>query len=261
VLRNLDAEVLVNPLELDAVRLIVDSAQPGHRNMAIDEALLHSAAAGVTSLRFYEWSAPTLSLGYFQEYGQREQHRTSLECACVRRSSGGGAILHDRELTYSFTAPAADRGSSQWGSIYDLFHHGLVRALSHWSLQACLSQASGERRGVLPPFLCFERRAQGDVLIGDRKVCGSAQRRHRGALLQHGSVILKGSPFAPEILGIADITGRHLSSGDLAEAWRAEIAASCGACWEAGELSHVERERAQKILVEQFAHSGWLNRR
>ncbi|HUE72259.1 MAG TPA: hypothetical protein VMP01_15350 [Pirellulaceae bacterium] len=247
---------------MTAVRLIVDLPQTGDWNMAVDEALLHSAATGITTLRFYEWSVPTLSLGYFQEYLQREQHGPSRDCACVRRSTGGGAILHDQELTYSITSPAAGRGSSKCASVYDLFHEALVRALLHWSVQARPCQDSDERRrGVPPPFLCFERRARGDVLIGDRKVCGSAQRRHRGALLQHGSVILKSSVCAPGIQGIEEMAGRRLQSRDLAEAWRAEIAAAWGACWNAAELSPVEREQAQQIFADQFAHPQWLNRR
>lgn len=247
---------------MTAVRLIVDPGQPGDWNMAVDESLLQSAATGITTLRFYEWSVPTLSLGYFQEYLQREQHGPSRDCACVRRSTGGGAILHDHELTYSFTMPAAGRGDSEGESVYDLFHEALVRALSHWSVQARLSQTSDEHPGgTSPPFLCFERHARGDVLMGECKVCGSAQRRSRGALLQHGSVILKGSAFAPGIQGIEEIAGRRLQSRDLAEAWRAEIAAATGACWNAAELSTVEWEQAEVLCADRFTHPGWLNRR
>src|SRR5262245_54691837 len=82
-------------------RLIVDGAAGGPWNMAVDETLLESAAAsGAASLRFYGWSEPTLSLGYFQRAAARQTHATSLGCPMVRRPSGGGAILHDWELTY-----------------------------------------------------------------------------------------------------------------------------------------------------------------
>ena len=84
--------------------------------MGVDEALLMDAVEnGVATLRFYQWSEPTLSLGYFQRYADREQHTASRNCAVVRRQTGGGAILHDRELTYSLALPANHRIGSQRG--------------------------------------------------------------------------------------------------------------------------------------------------
>ena len=89
-------------------RLFIDPPAPGSWNMALDETLLESAAdGGESSLRFYGWSQPTLSLGYFQPYDDRCQHAASRNCPAVRRASGGGAILHDREITYSFALPRA----------------------------------------------------------------------------------------------------------------------------------------------------------
>ncbi len=228
--------------------------------MAVDEALLRSAAAGQTTLRFYEWDAPTLSLGYFQSYGDRQQHLASRQCACVRRSSGGGAILHDAELTYSFTAPADGSTAGRWESLYDLFHESLIRALAQWGLQANRSPGV-DWQGAAPPFLCFQRRARGDVVIGRHKICGSAQRRHRAALLQHGSVILQRSSYAPEIDGLEQISGQPLSSRQLAEAWRGEIGAAAAAGWTIDELSPAERAQAEEIRRERFANSAWQNRR
>ncbi len=65
-----------------------------------------AVASGLASLRFYQWNQPTLSLGYFQSYEDRGRHAASQECTVVRRQTGGGAILHDRELTYSLILPA-----------------------------------------------------------------------------------------------------------------------------------------------------------
>ena len=85
--------------------------------MAVDEALLLDAAEnGIATLRFYEWSEPTLSLGYFQRYDDRYSHAASRDCAIVRRQTGGGAILHDRELTYSLTLPASHRNRAPVGA-------------------------------------------------------------------------------------------------------------------------------------------------
>src|SRR5690242_18095105 len=92
--------------EIQVGRLLIDSAVDGPRSMAIDEALLESAAGGgPLTLRFYQWSEPTLSLGYFQRYEDRSLHPASLDCPIVRRPTGGGAILHDKELTYSLALP------------------------------------------------------------------------------------------------------------------------------------------------------------
>ena len=88
------------------VRLIIDPPLRGPWNMAVDEALLaDDVETDAATLRFYRWSEPTLSLGYFQSYADRELHAASRGCAVVRRQSGGGAILHDRELTYSLVLP------------------------------------------------------------------------------------------------------------------------------------------------------------
>ncbi|HEY1784986.1 MAG TPA: lipoate--protein ligase family protein, partial [Pirellulales bacterium] len=82
-------------------RLLVDAPASGAWNMAVDEALVDDAAErGTCWLRFYGWSEPTLSLGYFQGHAERLVHRPSRHCPLVRRASGGGAILHDAEITY-----------------------------------------------------------------------------------------------------------------------------------------------------------------
>ena len=85
-------------------RLLIDAPERGVWNMAIDEALLESAAdesCDLVTLRFYRWSEPTLSLGYFQSYEDRNSHEASRSLPVVRRSSGGGALVHDHEWTYS----------------------------------------------------------------------------------------------------------------------------------------------------------------
>src|SRR5688572_17520100 len=111
-------------------RLIIDSPAAGPRNMAIDEALLSDATEnGVATLRFYQWSEPTLSLGYFQRYDERYQHTGSRDCAVVRRQSGGGAILHDRELTYSLALPAGHPLARDSQRLYSAIHEAFINML------------------------------------------------------------------------------------------------------------------------------------
>jgi len=93
-----------------ACHLLIDPPASGSWNMAVDEVLLGAVAkSGTSALRFYQWKSPTLSLGYFQSYSERSKHPTSLAADALRRLSGGGAILHDRELTYSLILPASPR--------------------------------------------------------------------------------------------------------------------------------------------------------
>src|SRR5438105_1742484 len=99
--------------------------------MALDEALLETAASrGTYTLRFYRWQTPTLSLGYFQQVSDRAAHWASQNCPLVRRQTGGGAILHDQEWTYSLTAPAGSPLAVDGLALYRQVHQALIEALS-----------------------------------------------------------------------------------------------------------------------------------
>lgn len=241
-------------------RVIVDPPGAGDWNMAVDEALLHSAAAGITTLRFYQWNEPTLSLGYFQSYLDREQHPPSCPCACVRRTTGGGAILHDRELTYSFTTPLTERMSPAAGALYEAFHATLIEVLRKWRIDARIAGKTIADAGA-PPFLCFQRHTPEDVLWGEAKLCGSAQRRHRGALLQHGSVILQTSDQAPEIAGIRQLSGIPIEPGELAAAWQNALAMRLNLALESRPLPSEELRAAREIHDARFASLQWTQRR
>ena len=155
---------------------------PGAWNMAVDEMLLERAQdQAAACLRFYGWSEPTLSLGYFQTYADRQEHPPSLPCAAVRRLTGGGAILHDAELTYSIVLPGSHPLAARRDELYQAVHGCLIEALGQLGITARLCEAADkiDRRPPGQPFLCFQRRSPGDVLIGRTKVCGSAQRRRQ----------------------------------------------------------------------------------
>jgi lipoate-protein ligase A len=195
------------------LRLIHDPPASGVWNMAVDEMMLDTVAAtGQPILRFYAWDEPTLSLGYFQALEDRLAHTASLQSPVVRRSTGGGAIVHDREITYSIALPLADRWSAQATELYASFHDSLIVVLAQLGLAATLCPET--LVSLQPEFLCFQRRAKGDVLVGPHKVAGSAQRRRHKALLQHGSVILARSQAAPEIAGLGDL-GLEASGEEL----------------------------------------------
>ena len=229
--------------------------------MAVDEALLESAHGEDLTLRFYQWSPATLSLGYFQHYEARATHAASLECPIVRRASGGGAILHDRELTYSLVVPVSCRFSSAAGELYTLMHRTLVAVLAKQGVEASLHVDPPGERSPAHQFLCFERRTAGDVVSAGYKIAGSAQRRHQGAVLQHGSVLLGQSPFAPELPGIAELSRVTISAQVLQNVWLAEITAALAMASVPSSLTETELRAARTIAGGKFSTRAWTQRR
>ncbi len=258
--------------------LLLDPPAPGAWNMAVDEALLEAAANdGQCTLRFYQWIEPTLSLGYFQAYADRKKHAASLGRAAVRRTSGGGAILHDFDLTYSLAVPqnhplAADRLRT-----YRVVHDALVEVFSQWGIVASLwaegpavFPAQGNALGSgaeqhrvnlggmgKEPFLCFQRRSPGDVVFRGEKVAGSAQRRCRGAVLQHGSVLFARSEAAPELPGLKELSGAMISVEEFQQAWLNKLSRALNLTWRRGELSEERRRRATALTAEKYASQAW----
>lgn len=178
---------------LPPIRLLNDPAMDGPTNMARDEALLISVGARTSSptLRLYEWDPPTVSLGYFQSHAAFVDLPAPADgLAVVRRLTGGGAILHDRELTYSWTLPDNHELLREGPNrLYEIAHLAITRVLREIGISANpsgTSDDSGPRRG---PFFCFERRHEYDLVVDGEKIVGSAQRRTRDAVLQHGSII------------------------------------------------------------------------
>ena len=244
-------------------RLIFHQPASGSWNMAMDEALLESIgrAGQGGCLRFYQWEQPTLSLGYFQRHDDRREHEASLHCPIVRRSTGGGAIIHDLELTYCFTTAIVSHVDSNLTRYYDAFHATLVDQLAVWGIDAKLCRNSVRGKPADSPFLCFQRRTDGDVLLSDSKIAGSAQRRHGRSLLQHGSILLKMSVASPELAGIADLTGIDINPKGLAQAWVPRIADRLGITLVEDEVTADERQRASQFGRDKFESSGWTCRR
>jgi len=242
-------------------RLIVDAPAGGAWNMAVDAALLEAAARGQWSLRFYSWEEPTLSLGYFQPYEQRLTHAESQRCPVVRRSSGGGAIVHDREITYSLAVPGASPAARRAVWLYQVVHEALLASLAACGIRA-------ERQGELAktpatdePFLCFERRAAGDVLCGGVKICGSAQRRQGTAVLEHGSLLLERSPAAPQLPGLWDVADVRVPSQQIVDSWSAELSGRLGLDLAPAGLGGLELASAERFAERRYGVTAWTRRR
>jgi lipoate-protein ligase A len=176
-----------------ALHVLHDGPLDGPTNMARDEHLLHSDAYRPAVLRLYAWDPPTISLGYFQRHEDVARLPADVrDLAVVRRTTGGGAILHDREVTYCLVVddslPIAAQAPT---ALYTLAHECWQAALAGEGPQPDMAPESyplpTPRSG---PFFCFEKPGQTDLMIAGDKLLGSAQRRIPGRVLQHGSLLL-----------------------------------------------------------------------
>ncbi|MCC7474296.1 MAG: lipoate--protein ligase family protein [Pirellulales bacterium] len=266
-----------------ATRLIIDPPQPGVWNMSVDEALLEDAVAnGIATLRFYQWNEPTLSLGYFQCYADREQHAASRQCVAVRRQSGGGAILHDRELTYSLSLPPGHPLGGHAPRLYEEVHLAFIAAIAACypnllqgkPLTHTVKIRGGSAR-VPPseePFLCFQRAAAGDIVFAQPgtagagrerivKIMGSAQRRYHSAILQHGSLLLSQSPATPELPGLKELSGWVPVVGRVTELVVEQLATRLEMALAAEKMSAQVQSLARRIAKNKYGTEAWTKRR
>jgi lipoyl(octanoyl) transferase len=229
----------------------------GPHNMAADEVVLESAAAGTGSLRFYSWSEATLSLGYFQPHRLRGSDERLARLPFVRRPTGGGALVHHHELTYALSLPAGlvrQRHQSWLGRMHTI----IAQALS--SLGVAAATVSEEKKAS--DLLCFQHFTPGDLVVGAAKVVGSAQRKQRGALLQHGAILLASSPHAPALPGIRELTGRSVAAAEIVSALEREFAAHTG--WmltAAGDWTVTERQRIDELVQIKYGQPSWNQKR
>jgi lipoate-protein ligase A len=249
--------------------VFIDPPADGALNMAVDETLLELAAnEGRASLRFYQWREPTLSLGYFQAYADRAMHAASSSAPVVRRLSGGGALMHDRELTYSMCLPRSHPLSRQSAHLYGVAHSALLRVLAQLGIHARMHNDRAEHKAsdhspqdTSEHFLCFARRTAADVVAEseqDRvKIVGSAQRRRRGAVLQHGALLLDASKFAPELPGLHQVNSQELDLPALIAAWCDHLADQLGLVMIPARDPSMDTLHIQKSLLDRYASPSW----
>ena len=241
--------------------------------MAADELLAAEAVAlDRPVVRIYGWSEPTVSLGGFQRLADARAAAVIAGLPLVRRPSGGGAIIHGTDLTYAVAVPR----SHAWGSdpqvLYDAFHESLAAELRERGVAANRHPGRDRAAGDELRLLCFDRRARGDLVVGlgvngpdGAKILGSAQRRLRGAVLQHGSLLLQPPPIAtvmhPGLLRLHPPAAvwdlRHLVS-----AWLTRVAAEAGGPLDE-QAEPFRRSRSGLIAdaAARFREPAWLGRR
>ena len=261
-----------------AGRLLSMGASNGPRNMAADEALARLCRDHAT-LRFYEWDAPTLSIGYFQRTGEIDLVACrELAIGLVRRPTGGRAVLHRHDLTYSLILPL----HSPWTefSIAESYHRinaCLRRGLESLGVSAstAISDVGAARE---PSPFCFSAITQQELLVGGKKVIGSAQRRFPAALLLQGVVLL--DFISADLLALLREEERANTAeslgliGSLREAlgWLPDrvavrraikegFARELGVEFEEGTLDPHEVELADQLAAHRYASDDWTLRR
>jgi lipoyl(octanoyl) transferase len=248
------------------MRLIHDGAADGPTNMARDEAMLIAVGnkSAPPTLRLYQWSPPTISLGYFQKFADYEALPAPAGALpVVRRLTGGGAILHDLELTYSMALPVGHEllvdGPSR---LYELAHDAVIAALGELDVAAARCGKTDDSGAARGPFFCFERRHCYDVLLGGDKIAGSAQRRTRQAVLQHGSIVL-GNRFAQQSTAVGwkaqDLDKTPALIAAARNAYTEQMKTVLGVHFESMSWSESERELAAK-LREKYLADYWTRR-
>lgn len=241
----------------EGCRLVVEGAAAAAVNMARDEAVFKAAADGGVTLRFYGWRPWAFSLGYFQRYAQFERFERE-GIPIVRRPSGGGAIYHADELTYSLVGPC---GGVPFGrraaEVFERVHGALCAGLSALGVEAELSDGpSGES-----PAICFSRPQKYDVVVGGRKLLGSAQRRKGGMFLQHGSLPLSPNRFAPEAVSLGETVGEAVERERIVEALAAAFEGSFGVEFVRASLTEAEEAEAAVLAAEKYGREEWNRRR
>ena len=190
-------------------RLIKDSYHNGFINMAVDEAIMIAHKNGLVSptIRFYQWSPPAVSLGYFQDLKKEINVKVCQDIGIdiVRRPTGGKAVLHDQELTYSFIIKENDPlVNDSILETYKKISGGIIRGLSYLGIKAELVPLRGKLENHLLgksdkarihhldfKSICFSVPSQYEVQVEGKKIVGSAQVRKGGVVLQHGSLLIK----------------------------------------------------------------------
>jgi lipoate-protein ligase A len=242
-------------------RLLPWQVADGPTNMAVDEALVRTAAeSGVASLRFYGWSPATLSLGYFQPASVRLGDPRLSVLPFVRRPSGGATLVHHHEVTYALALPPGPAWH-KGGPWMPRMHQVIAAALADLGYTGRTRSVTSDATARHGDVLCFQQFTAGDLICAERKVVGSAQRKYHRALLQHGSILLATSEHTPALPGLRELTGIERSieqvSAALARAFRRETG------WTLQKEDWAQRELSdiRTLAREKYATSAWNERR
>jgi lipoate-protein ligase A len=253
-------------------RLIDSKDNTAAMNMAIDEALLTSKKP---VLRFYSWKPAGLSLGYFQN----TQVINLIQCKklkvdVVRRLTGGNAVLHDKELTYSLVIDEKEMPKSIVES-YKVISSGLLEGLTNLGLKAVMNSEVSEGK---KSAVCFNDPSWYEMVVNNKKIVGSAQKRIDGKILQHGAVLIDTDvskycslfnncsselimKVKKRMTSINDELKERVSYSAVALAMRKGFEKVLGIEFEESELTQEEKELAEKLERNKYSKDVWNLRR
>ncbi len=266
-------------------RLIHTSPARGAWNMAVDESILEHIGRGEAqaTLRLYAWSPACLSLGHAQPFADVDVKRLQEHgWEVVRRATGGRAILHTDELTYSVTGSAAE--PMLLGGVlesYSQLAQALLFAIRELGLPVEIHEHATESRGQNLNPVCFEIPSTYEITVQGKKLIGSAQARKKEGVLQHGSLPLSGDltricqalifkdeaarkaavqRLLSRATTVESVLGRRVDWETAAQAFARGFEAQLGIHFERGELSVSESRRANELMEEKYAHPSWTER-
>lgn len=276
-------------------RFIDSGMRTAAENMAIDEAILiaHSEGLVPPTVRFYGWEPAALSIGYFQK-AESEVNFDELKkqgLGFIRRPTGGRAVLHDKELTYSIIVNEEYPGlPASVTEAYRVLSEGLLQGFRRLGLDAHMvtlaSEEEKQKYATIGSSACFDSPSWYELVVEGRKVAGSAQMRQKGVVLQHGSILLDldaeqlfavlkfrsealkerlKASFVDKAVAINDLQ-RALGWSEVTleqakAAFRAGIADGMGVALEESEPTAYESGLAERLLAEKYGTDAWNMRR
>ena len=269
---------------MDTWRLLITPPAPGAWNMALDESILEHIGRGDSgpTLRLYAWDPPCLSLGHAQPFTDVDTVRLKERgWEIVRRATGGRAILHTDELTYSVIAPHDEpRVAGTVLESYNRLAQALLLAVKELELPVEMKEGKVDN-GSMPNPVCFEVPSTYEIIVNGKKLIGSAQARKKEGVLQHGSLPLTGdlSRICQALVFENEMARENASKRLLERATTVESALGCQVSWETaaqafvhafesqlglnlvrGSLTESESKRTGELVTEKYAHPSWTER-
>ena len=270
-------------------RLLQDQPSSAAWNMAADEAMLIGCQSetGRPTLRFYGWNPPAVSIGYFQRLATEIDQEVcrKLGIDIVRRLTGGRAVLHEQELTYSLVVrenePCIPTTVTE---SYRFFSRAIMAGLARLGIAAEMKSPELQRGKPRShaSAACFDAPSHYEITVAGRKLVGSAQVRREGVLLQHGSILLSLQPermaavlqsaktdrdemlaleLAEKAIGLDEVLGRPIDPADVAVAIRAGFEAQCDLRFQADVWTESELSCIDELVKHKYGVKAWNFRR